>query len=98
VSFNKLFFTSLQSKITKLSETLKRQKIHIPETLLKDNECMKKAVAEWTEKCVKLERDGQDLERIVNEQSALMKALNVRKTFYFIFLFLREIFGCNKLQ
>lgn len=83
--------------MAKLTEALKRQKADDSEALQKENEQMKKTALELTSKCAKFERDGQDLERIVNEQSALMKALNVR-TFYFIMLFLRELFISTVLQ
>lgn len=44
---------------------------------------MKEIVAELTTKCRKLESGEKDLERLLNEQSGLMKALNVRKLICF---------------
>lgn len=51
--------------------------------LAKENESLKLKLSDLSVKCSKLERNEVDLERLLNEQSGLMKALNVRKNFYF---------------
>jgi uncharacterized membrane protein (DUF106 family) len=91
-------FLSLKLKIAKLLSILRNQTTADTKTLEKENEAIQKSFEELSRKCEKLERDNQDLERIMNEQSSLMKALNVRKAIFFIFLFLRDVLGCIALQ
>lgn len=46
--------------------------------LEKENECLKKSLEEMSLKCHKMEQAEEDSERLINEQTKLMKALNVR--------------------
>lgn len=46
-----------------------------------ENKKLKQTVEELTTKCEKLESSGKDMERLMREQSGLMKALNVSKHF-----------------
>lgn len=53
-------------------------------SLLQKNESLKEKIEELSQRYAKLERKCRDYEKIVNEQSELMKALNVRRKFYFL--------------
>lgn len=54
-------------------------------TLKSENDVLKRSIAELTEKCQKLEKKAKDFERLIGEQNSLMKALNVKRKFYFLF-------------
>lgn len=81
-------------KIGKLLEIIRQQSSNDSKILQNDNENMKKTVEELSDKCVKLERDKKDMERLIQTQSSLMKALNVRKTLHLVFAFICDIFYC----
>lgn len=52
---------------------------------LKDeNLRLKSSINELSEKCQKLEKKAKEFERLIVEQSSLMKALNVKRNFYFL--------------
>lgn len=53
--------------------------------LLSENECLKAKVYDLTEKCQKLDKKAREYERLIAEQSGLVKALNVSRNFYFLF-------------
>lgn len=50
-----------------------------------ENDQLKNIVEELTEKCQKLEKRAKEFERLIGEQNLLMKALNVKRRFYFLF-------------
>jgi len=52
--------------------------------LLETNESLKEKIEELSQRYAKLERKCRDYEKIVNEQSEIMKGLNVRRKFYFL--------------
>ena len=52
--------------------------------LLDKNKLLQTKIDELSQKYSKLEQKCRDYERIVNEQSEIMKALNVRRKFYFL--------------
>lgn len=47
-----------------------------------ENKKLKQTIDELTTKCEKLVNSGNDMERLLREQSGLMKALNVSQNFY----------------
>lgn len=49
-----------------------------------ENDKLINSVKELTEKCQKLEKRAKDFERLIGEQNSLMKALNVKRRFYFL--------------
>lgn len=59
-----------------------------------ENERLLKAVAESTAKCDKLEKVIKDQGDLMNEQTKLMKALNVRTKFL---VFEAILFFCNEV-
>lgn len=50
-----------------------------------ENENLKSQVYDLTERCRKFEKKSKELERLITEQSCLLKALNVRRNFYLLF-------------
>lgn len=53
--------------------------------LKSENDKLKCSIKELTEKCQKLEKKAKEFERLIGEQNSLMKALNVKRKFYFLF-------------
>lgn len=49
-----------------------------------ENHQLKKTIVELTDKCEKLENESIDMEKLLKEQFALMKALNVRTNLYYL--------------
>lgn len=68
-----------QKKIAKFAEQLKIRVPAFNQILQKENEQMKGKIVDLSLKCKKLTVDGEDLERLLNEQSSIIKALNVRR-------------------
>lgn len=53
--------------------------------LMNENDSLKEKSRKLAELCQRLEQDSEDLELLLNEQSELMKVLNVRSE-YFTFI------------
>ena len=53
--------------------------------LQSENESLKAQIYDLTEQCHKLEKKAKEFERLITEQSSLLKALNVGTNFYFLF-------------
>lgn len=49
-----------------------------------ENRKLRQTIDDLSSRCEKLENSGKDMERLLREQSDLMKALNVRKYFYIL--------------
>jgi flagellar motility protein MotE (MotC chaperone) len=49
-----------------------------------ENDQLKNTIKDLTEKCQKLEKKAKEFERLIGEQNSLMKALNVKRKFYFL--------------
>lgn len=73
--YNRFF----QKKLSKLNGLLKNHGPAFSTIVRKENEQLKSQIYELSSKCKKLTADGCDLERLLNEQSSIIKALNVRK-------------------
>lgn len=55
------------------------------QNLHSENESLKTQIYDLTEQCQKLEKRAKEFERLITEQSSLLKALNVGTNFYFLF-------------
>lgn len=75
---------SQQNIIDTLKEKLKKNPGIDSTKLLEENKVLRHKIEEVSVKFKKLEQECKDYKRIVQEQAEIMKALNVRRKFYFI--------------
>lgn len=68
-----------QNKIANFAEQLKLRVPAFNQILQQENERMKSKIVDLSLKCQKLSVDGEDLERLLSEQTNIIKALNVRQ-------------------
>ena len=87
------FKNLLQTELSKPDDMLKQHNTKKVADLEIENVRLKKVIDETTLKYHKLEKAGEDQERVLKEQSRLMKALNVRKNY---FLCEGILFLCNE--